>query len=152
VSLALFQSDLKLISDLNLGLKLDLNRGLSNCRLVYVIVAQQKAISNQSILHEVRDRDTAIAQLHRNKRKQTKGTQPCPAPPQPCATATSETHPDQSASQPDSLDSSPIEATPAGTSAAIAPTVIEPVKPKKPVPFVRVYESYEHLKRESQQS
>ena len=42
MSLALFQFDSKLITALNRGLKLDLNRGLSNCRLVYVIVAQQR--------------------------------------------------------------------------------------------------------------
>ncbi len=41
MSLPLFQSYINLISDLNLGLKLDLSCGLSNCRLDYLIVAQQ---------------------------------------------------------------------------------------------------------------
>lgn len=36
-------------------------------------------------------------------------------------------------------------------SAPISP-VAEPVNPKKPVPFVRVYKDYDHLRRETNQS
>jgi len=105
-----------------------------------------KAINNQSILHEVRDRDRVIAKTQGQKRKKINSTPPPSITPQPTITVP-DVQPDQR--------TLPSAGPPSGETPAIAPPeivspAIEPVKPKKPVPFVRVYESYEHLKREFQ--
>lgn len=112
-----------------------------------------KAISNQSVLNEVRDRDRAIAKTQGQKRRKANAVPPPPITPQPSIAPT-----DAQANQltlPLVASAAAVPATippvaPCGGLEESVPPKIEPVKPKKPVPFVRVYESYEHLKRESQ--
>lgn len=99
-----------------------------------------RAISNQSILSEVRDRDSAIEKVQRQKRKKEKGTQQCPEAVQAPAVAVAES----SASQTEVAGSqswarADKEASTGGESG--------PVK-KKPMPYVRVYESYAEIERE----
>lgn len=89
----------------------------------------------------MRDRDRAIEQLQRQKRQQAKVPEPPSAAPQTPAIAVPE-HPSNQTelegSQPSVAEYN--EASIAGE--------IEPVNPKQPVPYVRVYESYDEIERE----
>lgn len=105
------------------------------------IRASGRAISNQSILSEVRDRDRAIEQLQRQKRKQAKVPEPPSAAPQPPKIAVPEHPPNQSKLE--GSDSSVAEYNETSIAGEI-----EPVQRKKPVPYVRVYESYDAIERE----
>lgn len=105
------------------------------------IRASGRAISNQSILSEVRDRDSAIEQLQRQKRQQAKVPEPPSAAPQPPEIAVLEHPPNQT--ELEGFQSSVAEYNEASIAGAIAP-----VKPKQPVPYVRVYESYDEIERE----
>ncbi len=104
------------------------------------IRASGRAISNQSILSEARDRAVAIEQLQRPKRKKEKGSQYFREAPQPLAIAVPDQPQNQSAlERSQSPASDDNEASTGGE--------IEPVK-QNPVPYVRVYESYEQIERE----
>jgi putative transposase len=104
------------------------------------IRASGRAISNQSILSEVRDRDSAIGQRQRQKRKKATGLQRLPEVSQPPVLAVPELPPNEAA-----LVSS--DGSVANSYEASMGDAIEPVK-KKPVPYVRVYESYDEIERE----
>jgi putative transposase len=93
------------------------------------------------VLSGVRDRDVAIGNLQRQKRRKAMVPQCLPEPPQPPAIAVSQCQ--QHQSEPEGFDSSVVDYNEASIAGEI-----EPVKPKKPVPYVRVYESYEQIERE----
>jgi putative transposase len=104
------------------------------------IRASGRAINNQSILSEVRDRDVAIGKLQRPKRKQATVPEPPSEAPQPPAIAVPEQPPKQSElERSDAFVAEYHEASIGGE--------IEPMR-KKPVPYVRVYD-YEQMKREA---
>jgi putative transposase len=105
------------------------------------IRASGKVISNQSVLSEVRDREVAIEKLQRQKRKKTTVPQPLPEVPQPPVNST----PDRQQNQTELEGSQPCVAD---YNEASIEGEIEPMKPKKPVPYVRVYESYDEIERE----
>ncbi len=94
--------------------------------------AAGKAISNGAMLEEVRDRGQRIKKLQKQQ-KQQKQNENTPAKPDVAKR-------DARIDAPDPLINSP-----ATEPAASEP---EPIKPKKPVPYVRVYD-YEDLKREA---
>jgi putative transposase len=101
------------------------------------IRAAGQEVSARSLLEEVRDRDVAIEQLQRQrKRKQNEFVA------QSNAQATMQTNAEFNTNQPVDPE----------TSATVIPSDAEPVKLKKPVPFVRVYEDYEQLRRETNRS
>lgn len=117
------------------------------------IRAAGQEVSARSVLNEVRDRDLAIERLQRQKKRQKNESnlaQPNPqvslktiAERQPCepeaqVLGEAKHHPDQ-----------PTD--PATVATAISPNG-EPEKPKKPVPYVRVYEDYDQLRREMRRS
>jgi putative transposase len=108
------------------------------------IRASGRAISNQSILSEVRERDGAIEKLQRQKRKKATVTQRLPEAPQPPAI---EEHRDsehqQSQSKPEDSDSSVAEYNGVSSEGEI-----ELVKAKKLIPYVRVRD-HEQMRRES---
>jgi putative transposase len=105
------------------------------------IRASGKVISNQSVLSEVRDREVAIEKLQRQKRQKTTVPQPLPEVPQPPVNST----PDRQQNQTELEGSQPCVAD---YNEASIEGDIEPMKPKKPVPYVRVYESYDEIERE----
>jgi len=92
------------------------------------------AIDNRSMLAEVRDRDVTIKQLQRQKQKKRNAI--------PSLTNTN-TNIVKSAA-----DSSQLVIPPVLSVEPVAEAEIETTKPKKPVPYVRVYD-YEQLKREA---
>jgi putative transposase len=100
-----------------------------------------KAISNRSMLEEVRDRDIAVKSLRRQKKKKqndiasTKSTD---------SNTTIVNRKTQSSEPEIQAAETTIEPFPERLSEA----EVEEVKPKKPVPYVRVYD-YEELKREA---
>ncbi len=113
------------------------------------VIAQRRrkaglALDNQSMLLEVRDRDAAIEALQRQKKKI-------------CTNAKGKlTSSNQSQIQKTSTSSKPKEQMPPVVAEIVEEAWVEPdveaVKPKKPVPEVRVYEDYEQIKREARQS
>lgn len=94
-----------------------------------------QAISNRSMLEEVRDRDQRVKKLQRQKRQKREAEVMKPS------TACD-------------LDMTPSETPAQGTGTPIVSPSVEPIieaeieaeQPKKPVPYVRVYD-YEELKR-----
>jgi len=105
------------------------------------IRASGRAISNQSILSEVRDREVAIEKLKRPKRQQATVLEPPSEAPQPPKMAI----PEHSQKQCELEDS---DFSVAESNEALIGGEIEPVKAKKPVPYVRVYD-YEQMRREA---
>jgi putative transposase len=103
-----------------------------------------KAVSNRSILEEVRDRDATIETIQRQKKRKakastkstSKGIPKVKEDPQRC---TSEIETEISA------EGTLIEPV---TDEVLVNPKAEPI-PQKPVPYVRVYEDYEHLRREA---
>jgi putative transposase len=102
------------------------------------IRAAGRAISSQSMLNEVRERDEAIEKRQRQKKRQQREVVPAApkaqSPPKPTAVPPCE---------PEAQVSNDSDSAPA--SALL-------VQPKKPVPYVRVYEDYDHLRRETHRS
>jgi len=86
-----------------------------------------KAIDKQSLLTEVRDRDRRVKQVQRQQRRK------------------SDADPISSHALPPAPTTQPDAATPAPPATEVE---IETVKPKKPVPYVRVLD-YEQMKREA---
>jgi putative transposase len=104
------------------------------------IRASGRAISNQSILSEVRDRDRAIEQLQRQKRKKaTVPQRPSEAPQLPALAV-----PELPKNEPAPVRSA---ASVAESNEAPIGSENEPVK-KKPVLYVRVHH-YEQMRREA---
>jgi putative transposase len=107
-----------------------------------------KAISNRSILEEVRDRDATIETVQRQKKQKakasnkstSKGIPKAKEEPQSCASEIKTVIKAE-----DTLVKLVADET--LNNAPIDPKA-EPVS-KKPVPYVRVYEDYEHLRREA---
>lgn len=96
-----------------------------------------KAISNRSMLEEVRSRDQTLKKLQRQKPKNLDAD----------AIKTS-TNSNPGVTNPEECDRE-SEIQPVSTSVEpIVEAEVEPVKAKKPVPYVRVYD-YEQLKREA---
>jgi putative transposase len=111
------------------------------------IRAAGAAISSQSMLNEVREREEAIrkgsASLGEKRQRQKKrqpregaSAQPQapPNPDSPQSTATTMPY------EPEAQESDPCDRDSASAA---------PVEPKKPVPYVRVYEDYDQLRREA---
>jgi putative transposase len=102
------------------------------------IRAAGRAISSQSMLNEVRERDEAIEKRQRQRKRQQREVVSAPpkaqSPPKPTAILPCE---------PEVQESPPTDRDPPQTA---------PVKPKKPVPYVRVYEDYDQLRRETNRS
>jgi putative transposase len=94
------------------------------------------AIDNRSMLAEVRDRDDTIKQLQRQKQKKRNANAI------PSLTDSNMVTAKQAA------DSSQLVMPPVLSVEPVAEAEIEIVKPKKPVPYVRVHD-YEQLKREA---
>ena len=117
------------------------------------IRAAGQEVSQRSLLNEVRDRDLAIEKLQRQrKRKQNEVGLA-----QTNAQATTQITAEMQLCEPEvqlvcnaelNINTSADTET---ITAAVSP-IAEPMKPKKPVPFVRVYEDYDHLRRETNQS
>lgn len=97
------------------------------------IRAAGQEVSQKSLLNEVRDRDCAIAKIHRQKQQRKSNS---------IAEALPEIQ--QHELEPQKLSSANTE-----TIAAPIPPRSETEKPKKPVPYVRVYEDYAQLRRET---
>lgn len=96
-----------------------------------------KAISNHSMLQEVRDRDNTVKKLQRQKKKQ-----------QNADVLKTSIAPDTGMTNQEERDRE-LEIQLVSTSVEpITEAEAEVVKPKKPVPYVRVYD-YEELKREA---
>lgn len=106
-----------------------------------------KALSNQSMLNEVRDRDWAIENVQRQHR-QERSARSTAVP----KTAQVEVQPPPASVEALTAIEAEVEVQPA-VIAPDMPSLIVPApvvdKPPKPVPYVRVYEDYEQLKRES---
>jgi len=96
-------------------------------------------ISVKSMLNEVRDRDVVIEKRKRQKKRQISEVDPAQSN---APTATKAT----AAIQPGGAEA-PVSCHSDCTTSNAAP-----VEPKKPVPYVRVYEDYEHLRREINRS
>lgn len=95
-----------------------------------------KAISNRSMLQEVQERDNTVKKLQRQKKKQQKAD-----------VLKTLMAPDTGITNQEECDRE-LEIQPVSTSGEpITEVEAEVVKPKKPVPYVRVYD-YEELKRE----
>jgi putative transposase len=102
------------------------------------IRAAGKAISNQALLNEVRDREAAIESIQRQAkpskraivkaRKARPSVPPVPISPVPAPTPIA---PSIESAQPQSQPNP------------------EPMEPKKPVPYVRVFDTYEQVRREA---
>lgn len=105
------------------------------------IRAAGQEVSQRSLLNEVRDRDRVIDQVQRqhNQRKRAIATGSVIAQPQ----AEIEVEKPSGQSEPMTIEQ-PKPIAPLAEQANP-----EPVKPKKPVPYVRVYENYEQLRREA---
>lgn len=113
------------------------------------VIAQRRrkaglALDNQSMLQQVRDRDATCQVLQCQKKKI-------------CTKAIEKlTSNDQTQIQITTQSSKPKEQISAVVPEIVDEALIEPyaqeVKPKKPVPYVRVYEDYEQIKREARQS
>jgi putative transposase len=106
------------------------------------IRAAGRAISSQSLLNEVRERDEAIEKRQRQKKRQQREV--IAVPPKAEAIALS---------PPSTAAIVPCEPGVQGsTHSGSDPLIAAPVKPKKPVPYVRVYEDYDQLRREAKHS
>jgi putative transposase len=92
-------------------------------------------ISVKSMLNEVRDRDVVIEKRKRQKKRQISEVDPAQSN---APTATKAT----AAIQPGGVEA------PVSCHSDCATSNAAPVEPKKPVPYVRVYEDYAHLRRE----
>jgi putative transposase len=100
-----------------------------------------KAISNLSMLDEVRDRDATIETLQRQKKQKAKVANQ--SKPQGIPRVKKEAQ----SCEPEKQVVEPVEIeTPKEISNTPSP---EPMKPKKAVPYVRVYEDYEQIRREA---
>ncbi len=99
--------------------------------------AAGKAIDNRSMLEEVRDRDEMVKKLQRQKKKNQHADVLKNSTPSDTVVIQQEVQPRESEIQSVSKPAEPI-----------AELEVETVKPKKPVPYVRVYD-YEQLKREA---
>jgi putative transposase len=101
-----------------------------------------KAISNRSILDEVRDRDATIETLQRQKKQKAKvanqsKSQVIPRVKAEAQSCEPEKQPIADPVEIETLNEIPNTPSP------------EPMKPKKAVPYVRVYEDYEQIRREA---
>jgi len=96
-----------------------------------------KAISNRSMLEEVSDRDDTVKKLQRQKKKNQNAD----------AIKTSTTSDTGMTNQEECYRESEIQLVSTSVEQIIE-AEIEAVKPRKPVPYVRVYD-YEQLKREA---
>ncbi|MBE9010807.1 Mu transposase C-terminal domain-containing protein [Pseudanabaenaceae cyanobacterium LEGE 13415] len=105
------------------------------------IRAAGQEVSQRSLLNEVRDRDRVIDQVQRQhkQRKSAIATGSVIAQPQVEIEVEKPSSPSEPMmiEQPKLIASLTEQANP------------EPVKPQKPVPYVRVYENYEQLRREA---
>jgi putative transposase len=117
------------------------------------IRAAGQEVSARSLLSEVRDRDSTIEKLQRQKKRKQNEAGVAQTNVQVTAQITVEMQSCESGVQLPCNAELNTNAS-ADTAAILAPIppVAEPVKPKKPVPFVRVYEDYDHLRRETNQS
>jgi len=105
------------------------------------IRAAGQEVSQRSLLNEVRDRDCAIDQVQRQHKQRKRAIANGSVIAQPQAEIEVENPSGES-------EASMIEQP--KTIASLTEQVnSEPVKPKKPVPYVRVYENYEQLRREA---
>ncbi len=105
------------------------------------IRAAGQEVSARSLLNEVRDRDLAIEKIQRQKKKRnTDLIEPI------IDKAITETSIDTSTSECEKPDLNSLKEAEDKTLTATQPPE---QKPKKPVPYVRVYENYEQVRREA---
>jgi putative transposase len=105
------------------------------------IRAAGQEVSARSLLNEVRDRDLAIKKLQRQKKKRESNLAEIVIP-----STTTETSINQPTSECEKQISNSLKEAEDETLTAIH-TPVE--KPKKPVPYVRVYDNYEQVRREA---
>jgi putative transposase len=118
--------------NLHLRRRKSLSRGLRK---------EGKAISNRSILEEVRDRDATIEVLQRQKKQKAKAINKSSSQGIPRVKKEAQScEPEKQVVEPVEIETlNEIPNTPSP----------EPIKPKKAVPYVRVYEDYEQIRREA---
>lgn len=111
------------------------------------IRAAGQEVSQKSLLNEVRARDSAIEKIQRQKKpKKSNSIAATRTNTQTMAEITREIQQHELEAQ----NLSNVECSPEKEAiAALNPPDPKPVKPKKPVPFVRVYEDYDQLRRET---
>jgi putative transposase len=97
-----------------------------------------KAISNRSMLQEVQERDDMVKKLRRQKKKQH-SADVLKTSMAPDTGITNQKECDKESEI--QVEEIPVE--------AITEVEIEKAKPKKPVPYVRVYEDFDQLRREA---
>lgn len=103
-----------------------------------------KALDNQSMLQEVRDRDATRQELQRQKQKKYNSG----ASEKLTSKAQTQINTNSQLSEPKEQISTVVAEI---VSEALIEPNVEQVKPKKPIPYVRVYEDYEQIKREARQ-
>ncbi len=114
------------------------------------IRAAGQEVSARSLLNEVRDRDVTIEKIQRQKKRKQKEISFAQPKTQVTTQPTAETQicePEAQALH--SAERIPDKPTDTETIAAPIPPNAELVKLKKPVPYVRVYEDYDQLRREN---
>ncbi|MBE9011051.1 transposase [Pseudanabaenaceae cyanobacterium LEGE 13415] len=114
------------------------------------IRAAGQEVSQKSLLNEVRDRGLTIEKLQRQK-KQRKSNSIVPAQANTQTTAETTLGIQHRELEPQNLSNAECSTEKEMIAAPILPNP-ESVKSKKPVPFVRVYEDYDQLRRETTRS
>jgi putative transposase len=110
------------------------------------IRAAGEAVSGRSLLNEVRDRDRAIEKMQRQKQGKSELIPSI----QTNSSTIAETTPEIQQREAETQILCDVESSPEKeTIAASISLNLEPEKPRKPVPYVRVYEDYEQLRRET---
>jgi putative transposase len=117
------------------------------------IRAAGQEVSARSVLNEVHDRDLEIERLQRQKKRQKNESNLAQPNPQVTSKTTVERQPCEPEAQVlAKANHHPDQPTDPATVATAIPPNAEPEKPKKPVPYVRVYEDYDQLRREMRRS
>jgi putative transposase len=101
-----------------------------------------KAIDNRSMLEEVLDRDATIETLQRQKKQKAKAIHKSKSPSIPRVKEETQNREPEIQTVVEPIEIETPHETPNNSNP-------EPMKPKKAVPYVRVYEDYEQMRREA---